>query len=92
MAGVMYQGYASYLQAYQRSPYCPPSAPLPLNHYDKAYLSTPINHNNMVAITLHAPITSTPQPCTSVPILFDSTIAAFPSVLAFLQVILIGST
>ncbi|XP_045111123.1 transcription cofactor vestigial-like protein 2 isoform X1 [Portunus trituberculatus] len=38
MAGVMYQGYASYLQAYQRhsNPYCP-SNPLALNHYDKKY-------------------------------------------------------
>lgn len=36
MAGVMYQGYASYLQAYQRhsNPYCP-TTPLALNHYDK---------------------------------------------------------
>lgn len=36
MAGVMYQGYASYLQAYQRhsNPYCP-STTLALNHYDK---------------------------------------------------------
>lgn len=32
----MYQGYASYLQAYQRhsNPYCPTN-PLALNHYDK---------------------------------------------------------
>ncbi|XP_068237280.1 uncharacterized protein [Palaemon carinicauda] len=38
MAGVMYQGYASYLQAYQRhsNPYCP-TTPLALNHYDKKY-------------------------------------------------------
>lgn len=39
MAGVMYQGYASYLQAYQRhsNPYCP-TTPLALNHYDKVII------------------------------------------------------
>ncbi|MPC66978.1 hypothetical protein E2C01_061139 [Portunus trituberculatus] len=49
MAGVMYQGYASYLQAYQRhsNPYCP-SNPLALNHYDKVMLHVT---NSMLHVT-----------------------------------------